>query len=225
LAVAREGEIEDYTVHVAGPEPDHPLVQQSLQWDDDDFAVTADAAGELFLPTGFSTESPGPRRSIRRPGSGSWLRCVFRPQPWGRFTAAAAEETEVERGWLADARLHLVDDACLVVIEDLVELPAEASQFHLHTQGRQFFALHQQLGQRLGGYLHLHPREVEGVALGPSPSGPDITAAWNVESAGTLLPVFPIAMFGVRPETYGTDVAAHAFVSGVIEEIDLEVIR
>ena len=222
-SIARQLKIRDYSVHVAVPEPDHPLVQNSLDWADDDFAVSVDAQPELLLPTGFSVEPLGPRRVVRRVGAGTWLKCVFQAEAWAAFTVAAAEEADVERGWLAAVRMHLADDACFVVVEELFEMPAEASQFHLHTQGRQFYRLHRQLGGRLGGYLHLHPREVDGVALSPNPSGPDVTAAWNVEAASTLWPVFPIAMFGARAETCGTDVAAHAFVSGVIGEIDLEV--
>jgi len=222
-SIAREQKLRDYTVHVAVPEPDHPLVQKSLDWADDDFAVSVDARPELRLPAGFSVEPLGPRRVIRRGGEGTWLKCVFDAGAWATFAAAAAEETEVERGWLAAARVHLADDACLVRVEELFELPGEATQFHLHTQGREFFRLHRRLEGRLGGYLHLHPREVDGVALRPSPSGPDVTAAWNVDAASTLWPVFPIALFGARAESYGTDVAAHGFVRGVIGEIDLEV--
>ena len=107
---------------------------------------------------------------VRRVGEGTWLNCVFAADAWAAFTTAAADQTDVERGWLAAARMHLADRACFVVIEELFELPAEASQLHLHTQGREFYRLHRQLGGRLGGYLHLHPREVDGVALRPSPS-------------------------------------------------------
>jgi hypothetical protein len=223
MSIARQLEIKDYSVHVAVPEPDHPLVQQSLAWEDDDFAVSLDGEPELLLPTAFSTEPLGPRRVVRRVGEGTWLRCLFEAEAWSAFLVAAANETEVERGWLASARLHLVDDACYVVLEQLHELEGEAGQFYVRTLGREFFRLHRKLGRPLGGYLHLHPREVEGAALGPSPSGPDVTVAWNVESASTLVPVFPIAMFGASPEEPGTDVAAHGFVSGVIAEIALEV--
>ena len=225
VSIARQLELEDYTVHVAVPQSDHPAVGQSLAWEDDDFEVCFDSEPELQLPTDFSTDPLGPRRVVRRVGQGTWLKCVFEPGAWSEFLAAAAAETEVERGWLAAARMHLADGACFVVIEELFELPAEHGQFYLHTQGRQFFQLHGQLGERLGGYLHLHPREVEGRALGPSPSGPDVTAAWNVEAASTLLSVFPIAMFGACPETCPSEVAAHGFTSGVIKEIDLEVLR
>jgi hypothetical protein len=224
ISIARQLEVEQYTVHVAVPPSDHPLVQESLAWEDDDFAVCFDSEPELALPTEFSTDPPGRRRVVRRVGKGTWLRCVFEPGAWSAFLAAAAAETEVERGWLAAVRMHLAEKACFVVIEELFELPAEHGQYYLHTQGRQFFQLRGELGPRLGGYLHLHPRELDGTALRPSPSGPDATAAWNVEAASTLLSVFPIAMFGACAERCRSEVAAHGFTSGVIKEIDLEVL-
>ncbi len=223
VAAAQKLKLEEYSVHVAVPEPDNPLVRQSIDWEDDDFAVSFDDEPDLLLPTAFSTESLGPREVVRRVGSGTWLKCVFESEAWNTFLAAAAAVTKVERGWLAAARMHLADDACFTVIEELFEAPAQAGQFYLHTQGHEFFQSHRELGPRLGGYLHLHPREVDGTALSPNPSGPDITVAWNLEAASTLLPVLPIAMFGASPETCATEVAAHAFVSGVIAEIDLEV--
>jgi len=223
VSVARQLKLEDYSVHVAVPDPDHPLVRQSQNWEDDDFAVSFEAEPDLRLPTNFSTEPLGPREVVRRAEEGTWLKCVFEPEAWTTFLAAAAAETEAERGWLAAARMHLAGDACFTVVEELFELPAQAGQYFVHTQGREFFQSHRQLGQRLGGYLHLHPREVDGTALSPSPSGPDVTVAWNLEAASTLWPVLPIAMFGTRPETCRTDVAAHAFVGGRIREIDLEV--
>jgi len=225
MSVARQLKLEEYSVHVAVPERDHPLVRQSLDWEDDDFEVSFDSESDLLLPTAFTTEPPGPRKVVRRVGKGTWLRCVFEPEPWAAFMAAAAAETKVERGWLAAARVHLVAGACFVVVEELFEMPAEAGQYYLHTQGREFFHMHRQIGPRLGGYLHLHPRDADGTALSPSPSGPDMTVAWNLEAASTLLPVFPIAMFGTCPEDPGSDVAAHAFVGGVVEEIDLEVVQ
>jgi hypothetical protein len=224
ISIARELELEEYTVHVAVPPSDHPLVEQSLAWEDDDFAVSLDSEPELELPREFSTAPLGPRQVIRRVDGGTWLKCVFEPGAWTAFLAAAAAEREVERGWLAAVRLHLAEGACLVVVEELFELPAEHGEFYLHTQGRQFLRLRHELGPRLGGYLHLHPREVKGTALRPSPSGPDATAAWNVEAAGSRLSVFPIAMFGACPETCQDEVAAHGFRSGVIKEIDLEVL-
>ncbi|MFH1264271.1 MAG: hypothetical protein ABIK89_00990 [Planctomycetota bacterium] len=225
VGIAQELKLEDYSVHVAVPEPDYPAVRESQEWEDDDFAVSFDEEPELLLPTDFSTEPLGPREVVRRVGKGTWHKCVFERRAWNTFVAAAGAETEVERGWLASARMHLVDGACFTVVEELFELPDRAGQYYVHTQGREFFQLHRQLGPRLGGHLHLHPREVEGAALGPNPSGPDVTVAWNLEAASTLLPVLPIAMFGTCPETCGKDVAAHAFAGGKIREIDLEVVQ
>jgi hypothetical protein len=226
VELANELKIKDYSVHVAVPDRSHPLVERSSAWEDEDFAVSFDDEPELLLPSGFSTEPLGPRRVIARAGAGTWLKCVFEPGAWDTFLTAAGNEREVERGWLATARMHLADGACSVVLERLDELPAEArGEYYLHTKGRAFYRLHRRLGGKLGGYLHLHPREADGTPLSPAPSGPDVTVAWNVEAASTLVPVFPIAMFGARPETCGTDVAAHAFVSGVIGAIDLEVVQ
>src|SRR3990172_2087591 len=79
VSVARQLKLEDYSVHVAVPDPDHPLVRQSQNWEDDDFAVSFEAEPDLRLPTNFSTEPLGPRQVVRRGEEGTWLKCVFEP--------------------------------------------------------------------------------------------------------------------------------------------------
>ena len=155
---------------------------------------------------------------------------IFTPDAWTAFVGAAAVETEIERGWIGQVRIHLVDSTCYVVIDELVEVPAEAGQCYLVTHGNQFFELHRR-HQRLAAYLHLHPRKIEGiegikpVQLAPAPSGPDTTMAWNLDATTPLPVVLPIAMFGAREDHLDDDVAAHAFVHGLLSEIDLEVLN
>ena len=215
-----------YNVHLATLPADHACVAQAANTGDDDFHVADSTVESLHFPSDFSTEPLGRRRGERR--LGTFFRCVFTPAAWNAFLSAASRETEVERGWAARVQVHLFDGACHLLIEDeLCELPAEAARHQLRTRGRDFLALYRQWGPRLAAYLHLHPPSVEAIELGPYPSGPDTTLACNVD-AGTPLPVvLPIALFGARGSLAGgdrIDVAAHAFLGGVLTEIDLEVL-
>lgn len=215
----------DYSVHVAVLESDHRWVQQTDKPADEDFQLMEQRA-ELTLPTGFSTEPLGPRHVIR--DVGSTTRCIFTPGAWSMFLNAAAKETEQERGWAAAGRVHLADGQCCVLVQEpLMELPAAATRHSLLTHGTDLFLCHSRLAGRLAAYLHLHPRSVDEKRLGPYPSGPDCTVAWNLDASTDLPVVLPIAMFGARaesPNEVPPDVAAHAFVGGLLAEVTLEVL-
>jgi len=211
-----------YTVQVAATDRHHPLVERWLKWEDDEVAIEETAA-TLLLPADFSIAPLGPRRPIGRPRH-SFLKCVFTPQTYREFSEAAAAETENERGWLAQVRVHLAVGACCVVIDNLIEPPAaQRGRGFLRTEGRQFFDLYRRY-QRLGGYLHLHPRELDDVALAPLPSGPDTTLAWNLDACAAPMIVMPIAMFGFRPRQAAADMSACGFLAGKLAPIDLEVL-
>ena len=233
--LARQADLErkDYTVQVALLNPDHTWLA-APDVGTDDFEVVASAERPLLLPTDFSTQRLG-RRAVVRPVA-SWMRCVFHPSAWREFLQAARDETEKERGWAAVGRVHLADDHLDLFILDgsLFEMPAEADRHHLLTRGSDFHALHRRVGP-LAAYLHLHPPDVDGVPLGPFPSGPDSTVAWNFDACTPLPIVLPIAMFGADPrfdqarfdqpsDEPREDVAAHGFSQGLLSEIQLEVI-
>jgi hypothetical protein len=213
----------DYTVQVAATDRHHPVVQRWMEWEDGDVAIE-ETPSTMTLPGDFSTEPLGPRRSIGRPLH-SFLKCVFTLPAYREFTDAAAMERDNERGWLAQVRVHLAGQACHVVIDGLVEPPAvDRGRGFLRTEGRQFFDVYQRF-ERLGGYLHLHPRELDDVALAPLPSGPDTTLAWNLCACAAPMIVMPIAMFGFRPQREAADIAACGFLRGKLVPIDLEVLQ
>jgi hypothetical protein len=223
VALAEQLRLEDgYTVHVAATDRQHPVVKRWMSWEDDDVALEETTA-TMRLPGNFSTAPLGPRRPIGRPRH-SFLKCVFTPRTYREFTEAATLETENERGWLAQVRVHLASGSCYVVIDNLVEPPvADRGRGFLRTEGHQFFDLYQRY-ERLGGYLHFHPRELDSVPLSPLPSGPDTTLAWNLDASAAPMIVMPIAMFGFRPQQAALDITACGFLAGKLVPIDLEVL-
>ncbi len=214
----------DYMMYVKVLPADDPRVEKwSEAMEDPNFELTESSAPRLEFPGGFDPSPLGPRRVIR--SVGSWLRCVFRPESLAMFLAAAARETSEERGWAVATRIHVFDGACYAVVEDLVEMPATAGRNYLVTHGRDFLALRARLGERLGGFCHLHPPEVEGQPLAPQPSGPDTVVAWNLDAVTASPIVAPIAMFGATLENAPTRMAAHGYQAGILTEIDLEVLE
>jgi len=223
VAMARQFGLEDgYMVQLAVTHRGNSIVKQWMNWEDDDF-VLEETDSMMLLPTEFSTVPLGPRFSVHR--RGTFLRCVFTGDVYREFTRAATAEKENEQGWLAQVRVHLSKEGfCYVVIDGLVEAPAsERGRSFLKTRGHQFLKLCSQ-HERLGGYLHLHPRDIDDTPLVPLPSGPDITVAWNLDASVSSMIVMPIALFGFRPERAEEDMAVCGFINGIFVPIDLEVL-
>ncbi|MGA2059630.1 MAG: hypothetical protein ABSG67_04040 [Thermoguttaceae bacterium] len=223
VALARQLGLEHgYAIQVAVTNRGNPVVKQWMQWEDDDF-VLEETDSTMLLPAEFSTEPLGPRFSIHR--RGTFMRCVFTGKVYRKFTLAAAAEKENEQGWLAQVRVHLYGDGfCDVLIDDLVEAPAsQRGRGFLKTPGHQFLKICRS-HERVGGYLHLHPRDVEGTPLAPLPSGPDVTLAWNLDASVSSLIVMPIALFGFSPDRAVEDIAVCGFLNGILVPIDLEVL-
>jgi len=205
-------------------QPDDPRVTHWAAQDaeDADFTITESTPPRLTLPTGFVPSPLGRRRILR--SVGSWLHCVFQRPAFERFLDAASQATDEERGWAVATRVHLLPEGCYAVIEELTEMPATAGRSFIVTRGRDFLLLRQKLGERLGGFCHLHPPHVEGEALSPAPSGPDSVVAWNLDAVTASPVVAPIAMFGTTADTLGNNIAAHGYQGGLLTEIDLEVL-
>ncbi|GIW89859.1 MAG: hypothetical protein KatS3mg109_0291 [Pirellulaceae bacterium] len=213
-----------YSVHVATLAPNHPWVTTGTAGNSDDFEIVEHTA-ELSFPTNFVSAPMGTTAEVRR--SASWLSCVFSRQAWKAFLTAAERETQVERSWLAAGSIYLHNGRGWLLVEQLLELPAIRSRNSARTLGRDFYDCHKRLDGRLIGLVHLHPPEVEGKPIGPQPSGPDTVVAWNLDASTDLPVVVPIAMFGARadaPPGGRSDVAAYAFVGGVLSEVGLEVL-
>lgn len=213
----------DCSVHVIVPDPSSPVVKQAaLEWSDDDFDMAAGPeVGPLYLPEDFSTEPVEPRQILRH--RGSFVHCVFSRRSWEDFTAAAEAETEVERAYGAPVRVHLAGGDCFVVVLDgLVELPAEAFKTGMIARGLDVLKLHRRFGGQFAAFLHLHPREVDGTAIAPHPSPQDVNVAWNLDASSSQPVVLPIALFGAQLDQSQGDIAAHAFVGGSLSEVNLE---
>ena len=192
----------------------------NLEDNDADFAVTEDDT-EMVLPSQFTTDPIGPRRSITRVGS--WLRCVLTKDVHEKFMASGAREKEIERAWVGATRIHLSKGGAYTVIEEITEVPAEmAGREYLRAHGRDFLALHKQMDGRLGAFLHLHPSHHKDVELTPDPSSADSVVAWNLDASTGMLVSLPITMFGT--EVAEPKIAAHGYVDGLLSEIDLEVL-
>ena len=243
-----------FSFYVSVLSPNDPMVGKwSAATDDDaDFEVDTQAA-ELQLPSQFTTEPIGPRRSVTR--LGSWLRCVFKEDVFKEFVEAGAAENKVERCWVGATQLHLTKGGAYSVIEEILEVPAiMAGREYVRALGRDFMQRHQQLGGRLGAFLHLHPPRYKNVPLSPHPSGPDSVVAWNLDASTPLLVSLPITMFGSGcaaasalreaeeavlapagahlrnkqekepPSSTRPRIAAHGYADGLLSEIDLEVL-
>lgn len=214
----------NYSMFVRVLAPSDPLVGQwTEQMEDPDFELSESSVPALRFPSGFSTQPLGPRRVIR--AAGSWLRCVFRRSVLEAFLDAASHETSEERGWAAATSIHVFGGACYAVVEELVAMPATAGRNFLVTHGRDFLALRARLGERLGGFCHLHPPDVEGQPLAPSPSAPDTVVAWNLDAVTPSPIVAPIAMFGATLADAPSRMAAHGYQAGILTEIDLEALE
>ncbi|MBN2564806.1 MAG: hypothetical protein JXB46_03765 [Candidatus Eisenbacteria bacterium] len=223
-AIARRLNLEEpYSFQVGLVEPDDPTLEAWLveQEENNDFVITA-APRELRLPGGFFSDSPGPRRTIRR--KDSWLRCVLRNEVYAEFMDAAATEKQAERAWVGTSSIHLADGVIYVLVDRLAEAPAQRQRYSLRTLGRDFYALRQRLGDRLNAFLHLHPSDINGVSATTQPSEADAEVAWNLEATTWLPVVLPIALFGCDPDDPGDGVAAYSFLGGVLTEVDLEVL-
>jgi hypothetical protein len=212
-----------YAYYVGVLAPEDPVVRS---WGEratqDDFEILSDEEPELRLPTAFvPTPPPGSRRILdARP---SWLRCVFSRRVGDVFLGAAWAETDRERHWAGAGTTYLAPEACWVVIEDMVELPAaEAGWHYVVTHGSGSRPIRERLGDRLNAHLHLHPRAMEGKPLPPSPSGPDATVAWNFDQGSPSPCCFPIALFGTDPRAPAGDVAAHGYERGILSPVQLE---
>ena len=214
---------ENLTMHVGVLADDDPAARAwADQMQNDDFEVMESTNTELVLPRAFSTEPLGSRETIRHVGS--WLRCVFTKRALATFLEGASQETSVERGWAALTRTHLTD-ACNVVIEELVEMPAKAGRSFMITAGHEFLGVCEKLGERLGGFCHLHPPSVNDAPLSPTPSSPDSVVAWNLDAATRSPIVTPIAMFGASAENIVGNVSAYGYSRGLLAEIDMEVLK
>ncbi len=223
VALARQLGLQDpYAVNIAVTNRRHAVVEQWMNIEDEDFVLERNDAA-MVLPAEFDIAELGRRRIIHR--RGTFLRCVFTGEVYEQFTAAAAAETQNEQGWLGQVRTHLAEEGiCYIVIDGLVEAPAsQRGRGFLRTPGRQFGRLYQQ-HERLGGYLHLHPRDVDGAQLSPLPSGPDNTLAWNLDACVSSMIVMPIALFGFRSQQAARDMAVCGFLNGILVPIDLEVL-
>jgi hypothetical protein len=212
-----------HTVHLAVANADHPVVQQASCYDDNDFALEQDP-DPLRLPGEFSTRPLGSRRVVRN--SGTWMCCVFAPGVYRHFAEAAstAGPDANERGWLGQVRVHLTGGRLYVLVDNLVEVPAlRSGPSFIHTSGSQFFRVYRDHA-RLGAYLHLHPRRAAGVELGPHPSAPDATLAWDLQACVPYPVIMPIAMFGLRADGEHEDLAVSAYSNGQLTEIDWEVL-
>ena len=212
-----------YSYSVAVAEPDSQLV---TEWNalakDDDFELMSSTQTALVLPGGFSMAALPPRRVLDK--ADGWLRCVFGKSVLDEFLGAAALETDHERSWLGLGHVHLVPDACYVVIDEgLVELPGQAHRTGITTHGRDWARLYDAVGDRLVAYLHLHPPTAGDSELAPVPSTNDAVLAWNVDLASPRPTVFPIAMFGANVESPNGDIAVHGFERGLLTRIQLEV--
>ena len=207
-------------------DPDDPV---ATQWrdlnDDEDFEIVSGDDDALALPSDFSTEPLATGIVVR--SVSSWTRCKIRRAAFDRFVAAASVEADCERGWAAPVRVHLYDDHCWLAIDDIVEARATSTRQSLHVTGHDFYAMANRL-EGLGAFLHLHPTDIETedgktVELAPEPSQPDLVVARNLD-ASTQTPVtLLIGLFGTCTTHPGATVAAHAFASGALTEIQLEV--
>jgi len=230
VAMARQlgiasADYQGYQVAFEVLDEDDPLLHRDeSNLEDEDFVVSEEATGLLRFTEDFSTRPPGPLRQSIRDVPDGWMRCAFTEGAWEQFAAAAEAEGQVERAFGAPMCVHLADGRCYLVIgQPVVELPAEASPTSLITSGRELLKLHRRFSGQFA-YCHLHPRSVEGVAMTPYPSGPDVTVAWNL-NASTALPIcMPIALWGTGREPKPGEAAAHAFVKGLLTEIPLEVV-
>jgi len=226
VVLARQlGVTQPYSVQITALDHQHVL-NEDRNGEDGDIAFCE--RPELVLPRDFSQTPLGPTRIVCQ-ASPSWLRCVFPRDVYRAFLEAAAMPLENERGWVADVRVVIHQGVISVLIEDLTEVPwVSASRYHIQTSGLQLYKLRQQ-HQRLGAYLHLHPREVEDengrvLQLRPTPSGPDAVVAWDLDASSVFPVVCPIAMSAFRPDHENEDIAVSAFLDNLLHPITLEVL-
>ncbi len=211
-----------YSYGVQVLDPDDPLIQAAAASDEDGNFEFDDCGSTLILPRGFHVGEPPFPRQIIAPAP-TWLRCVFFRGALSQFLGAAAKETHSERGWAGIGSVYLTSAACYVVIEQLLELPvADAGRSFIHTRGRDFLKLRQQVGGNLTSYLHLHPAEIKGRRIPPFPSNSDAVLAWNFDLASEFPCVYPIALFGIDPKVPAGDFAVHGYDHGILTRVQAE---
>jgi len=217
----------EYKYHVAVVEKDSPLLKRWNELDkDDDFELLSDVTPKLILPRDFTTEDARrPRQVID--AKDTFLRCVFAGRAFEEFLSAARRETQ-ERSWAGLGHVRVPrPGVCETVVEELADIPGEAGEAWVWTRGRDFARVHAEIGDRLVGFLHLHPRKLtdketgKTQALAPHPSANDAVCAWNVQVASAAPAVFPIALLGADPAR--GEVAAHGYDHGLLSGIQLEV--
>ena len=199
-----------------------------------DFAVTGVSVPELRFPRAdeFLSQPPGPTRMLD--DRGTWLRAVWKPKVLDTFLRAAADagETGLERGWALSTQTHLTEEACRVVICDMVEMPGAHSRGSMLVKGSAYHAVRfdERVRDSFGGFAHLHPPaiEVDGKQqpLSPDVSGPDSTVIWRLDAAVSSMArafVAPIAIFGATHDGFGETVKVHAYRRGILSPISVEV--
>jgi hypothetical protein len=211
-----------YSYSITIVESDSKLVSDWYTEEEADFELNEDVKHNLILPDMFQdTVLSEPRKVLEKVDT--WLRCLFCKKAFDKYLGAAAKETDRERSWLGLGNVHLTQDVCHVTIEQLIELPGEASLYCITTHGRDWAKLHRKFGDKIVGFLHIHPRWAGTKELTPSPSENDRIVAWNVDLACSKPTVYPIAMFGADVDSPSEHLAVYGFNSGVLTRIQLEI--
>jgi len=211
-----------YSYLVAIAEPDSKIVLDWYMEEEADFELAEDIKHTLILPDVFQDSVlPESRKVVDK--ADTWLRCIFCKKAFDKYLGEAAKETDLERSWLGLGNIHFTQNSCHVTIEQLIELPGEASLYCITTHGRDWAKYHRKYGDKIVGFLHIHPRWAGTKEITPSPSENDRLVAWNIDLACSKPTVYPIAMFGADVDSPSEHVAVYGFNSGVLTRIQLEI--
>jgi len=217
----------DYHLEAAVLDQEDQLVTQWYSTDSgpQDFELTCSPDACLQVPNEIPTIPGTSSRQVVSGARNSWLRCVFARSAFEAFLTQAEAESQRERSWVGTGQVFQGSTVkhAYATIEELIELPGEAAQCWMTTRGRDFNRIWKDHGHHLTAFLHLHPRQVDGQSITPSPSNNDAVVAWDFSLAVPAPCIFPIALFGSRIHDFARDIDVFGYNSGVLSPIHWEV--
>lgn len=196
----------------------------SVEAEEDGFEICDSQPLLLPLRQDFELGSLGTPTQLVRRESPMWLdRCIFEANVFEQFIQGAREATDVERGWLGNARVFLEDGHIAMVIESIDEVIGSVERASIRSNAVEVY---QMLTKWPGAslYLHSHPRLGNATSPGLphlTPSGPDVVVGQTLDSLSRLPVIMPISACALQDET---EFAAYAFAHGHLVPVSVEVI-